>query len=146
MSNTNVAYYIAGFDNNGKRVGSLICDFDPAKDADKLADLKAQAQGLFTDAVIIEPITAADYNAYLSGMVRGADGKPTAYVAPEPTEAEKKAAQKAVLRAEYESGRAELLDSLQAAQLSGNADAVASIQTEYKEFAEAYKAAVEEVG
>ncbi|WP_432643356.1 hypothetical protein [Acidaminococcus sp.] len=146
MSNTNVAYYIAGFDNNGKRVGSLICDFDPAKDADKLADLKTQAQELFTDAAIIEPITAADYNAYLSGMIRGTDGKPIAYVAPEPTDEEKKAAQKTALKTEYESGRAELLDSLQAAQLSGNADAVASIQAEYKEFAEAYKAAVEEVG
>ena len=35
--------------------------------------------------------------------------------------------------------KAELRDSLQAAQLAGNAEAVTSIQAEYKDFAEAYK-------
>lgn len=31
MNNTNVEYYIAGFDADGKRVGSSICEFDPKK-------------------------------------------------------------------------------------------------------------------
>ena len=31
MNNTNVDYYIAGFDADGKRVGSRICEFDPQK-------------------------------------------------------------------------------------------------------------------
>lgn len=77
---------------------------------------------------------------------RQSDGTFAPYVAPEPTAEEKAAAQKAALKAEYEAGKAELQNSLQAAQLAGNTDAVTSIQAEYKEFAEAYKAAVEEVG
>lgn len=77
---------------------------------------------------------------------RQSDGSFAPYVAPVPTAEEQAAAQKAALKAEYEAGKKELLESLQAAQLAGNADAVASIQAEYKEFAEAYKAAVEEVG
>lgn len=77
---------------------------------------------------------------------RQSDGSFSPYVAPDPTEEEQAEAQKAELKAEYEAGKAELLESLQAAQLTGNTDAVASIQAEYKEFAEAYKQAVEEVG
>ena len=42
MNGTNVDYYVAGFDSTGKRVGSIICDFDPNKEknADKLSVLK----------------------------------------------------------------------------------------------------------
>ena len=107
----------------------------------------AKGKAAFEGAAVVEVISADDFGLYLSGdYVRGPEGKPSKYVVPEPTAEEKKAAQKAELKAEYESGKAELLESLQAAQLAGNADAVASIQTEYKEFAEAYKQAVEEVG
>lgn len=42
MNNTNVEYYIAGFDADGKRVGSSICEFDPkkSKNVNKLDELK----------------------------------------------------------------------------------------------------------
>lgn len=105
MNGTNVDYYVSGFDTAGKRVGSLICDFDPNKEknADKLAALIDKAKGLFTDAAVVEVISAADYAMYLSGdYVRGAEGKPAAYVAPEPTAAEKKASAIATIKAKYQ--------------------------------------------
>lgn len=143
---SNVEYYIAGFDASGKRIGSLIFDGNPSNNKDALAAIE-KGKAAFEGAAVVEVISADDYGLYLSGdYVRGDDGHPTKYVAPEPTAEEKTAVQKAALKAEYEAGKAELLNSLQAAQLAGNADAVTSIQTEYKEFAEAYKQAVEEVG
>lgn len=143
---SNVDYYVAGFDAAGKRVGSLIFDGRP-DDSQAVANAVAKGKTAFGDAAVVEVISADDYGLYLSGeYVRGPEGKPIKYVAPEPTAEEKAAVQKAALKAEYEAGKAELLNSLQAAQLAGNADAVTSIQAEYKEFAEAYKQAVEEVG
>lgn len=143
MINTNVDYYVAGFDSTGKRVGSLICDFDPHEHADKLKALEAQAQKLFTNATVVEAITAADFDAYLSGMVRGTDGKPTAYVAPEPTDEEKKAAQQAELTADYKAQVADLTASLQVAELNGDADAKASIQSDFKDLQASYKEGME---
>ncbi len=105
MNGTNVDYYVSGFDTAGKRVGSIICDFDPNKDknVEKLAALKEKAKTLFTDAAVVDVISAADYNQYLTGeYVRGADGKPTAYIAPEPTAAEKKASAIATIKAKYQ--------------------------------------------
>lgn len=32
MTGTNVDYYCAAFDADGKRIYSAICDFDPTKD------------------------------------------------------------------------------------------------------------------
>lgn len=143
---SNVNFYVAGFDTAGKRIGSLIFDGNPSNDKDASAAI-AKGKAAFENAAVVEVISADDYGLYLSGAyVRGPEGKPIKYVAPEPTAEEKAAAQKAALKAEYEAGKAELLNSLQAAQLAGNTDAVASIQAEYKDFAEAYKAAVEEVG
>ena len=143
---SNVEYYIAGFDAAGKRIGSLIFNGKPSNDKDVAAGIE-KGKAAFEGAAVVEVISADDYGLYLSGeYVRGPEGKPIKYVAPEPTAEEKAAVQKAALKAEYEAGKAELLNSLQAAQLAGNADAVTSIQAEYKEFAEAYKQAVEEVG
>lgn len=143
---SNVDFYVAGFDTAGKRIGSLIFDGNPSNDKDASAAIE-KGKAAFAGAAVVEVISADDFSLYLSGdYVRGPEGKPIKYVAPEPTAEEKVAAQKAALKAEYESGKAELLESLQAAQLTGNTDAVASIQAEYKEFAEAYKQAVEEVG
>ena len=105
MSATNVDYYCAGFDTAGKRVGSIICDFNPAKDknADKLQKLLDDGKKLFSDAAIVEVITAEDYDKYVSGeYIRGEDGKPVVYVAPEPTAAEKKAAAIATIKAKYQ--------------------------------------------
>lgn len=143
---SNVDFYVAGFDAAGKRIGSLIFNGKPSNDKDVAAGIE-KGKAAFEGAAVVEVISADDYGLYLSGeYVRGPEGKPIKYAAPEPTAEEKAAAQKAALKAEYEAGKAELLNSLQAAQLAGNADAVTSIQAEYKEFAEAYKQAVEEVG
>lgn len=148
MSATNVDYYCSGFDANGKRVGSIICDFDPEKEKnkDKVNALIEQGKSVFNDAVTVEIINADDYCKYVSGeYVRGSDGKPVEYVAPEPTADEKAAAEKENLAAEYASNKEDMLDALQAAMLAGNTDAVTSIQQDYKDMTEAYKEAVEGV-
>lgn len=103
MTTSNVDYYCAAFDADGKRIYSDICDFDPTKDknADKVQALKDKAKGIVSDASVIEIITADDFNAYLGGKVRGSDGKPTDYIPPEPTESEKKAATISSIKAKY---------------------------------------------
>lgn len=147
MTGTNVDYYAAGFDSDGKRIVSKIVDFDPTKDknADKVAAAIADVKTTVDGVAVAEIISAEDFVAYLNGKVRGSDGKPIDYVAPEPTAAEKAAAEKASLAAEYASNKTDMLSALQAAQLAGNTDAVASIQADYKEMTEAYKTAVEGV-
>lgn len=133
MNGTNVDYYVSGFDTAGKRVGSLICDFDPNKDknAEKLATLKEKAKTLFTDAAVVDVVSASDYNQYLTGeYVRGADGKPTAYIAPEPTAEEQKAKKQAELQSTYESDKEELMKYYLAAALAGDADTQNELRTE----------------
>lgn len=133
MNGTNVDYYVAGFDADGKRVGSLICDFAPNKDknAEKLAALKEKAKTLFTDAAVVDVVSASDYNQYLTGeYVRGADGKPTAYIAPEPTAEEQKAKKQAELQSTYESDKEELMKYYLAAALAGDADTQNELRTE----------------
>ena len=133
MNGTNVDYYVSGFDTAGKRVGSLICVFDPNKDknAEKLAALKEKAKILFTDAAVVDVISAADYNQYLTGeYVRGADGKPTAYIAPEPTAAEKKASAIATIKAKYQTTLETLVEARVKAAMLG-AD-TSKIDSQYK--------------
>lgn len=133
MNGTNVDYYVSGFDTAGKRVGSLICDFDPNKDknAEKLTALKEKAKTLFTDAAVVDVISASDYNQYLTGeYVRGADGKPTAYVAPEPTADEQKAKKQAELQSTYEADKEALMKYYLAAALAGDADTQTELRTE----------------
>lgn len=133
MNGTNVDYYVAGFDADGKRVGSLICDFDPGKDKNtgNLASLTEKAKDLFEDAAVVDVISAADYNQYLTGeYVRGADGKPTAYIAPEPTAEEQKAKKQAELQSTYESDKEELMKYYLAAALAGDADTQNELRTE----------------
>lgn len=104
MNNTNVDYYIAGFDAEGKRVGSRICEFDPQKshNAGKLDALKKGAKELFADATVIEIISADDFNKYISGdYIRGTGGEPIAYAPPEPTEEEKRQMALSTLDKEY---------------------------------------------
>lgn len=132
-SATNVDYYVSGFNSTGKRLGSIICDFDPNKEknADKLSALIDKAKGLFTDAEVVEVISATDYAMYLSGdYVRGAEGKPVAYIAPEPTSAEKKASAIAAVKAKYQP----ILDNLVEARVKAamlGAD-TAKIDSQYK--------------
>ena len=133
MNGTNVDYYVSGFDTAGKRVGSLICDFDPNKDknAEKLAALKEKAKTLFTDAAVVDVVSASDYNQYLTGeYVRGADGKPAAYVAPEPTSAEKKASAIAAIKAKYQPQIDALIEARVKADMMG-AD-TSKIDSRYK--------------
>ncbi len=133
MNGTNVDYYVSGFDTAGKRVGSIICDFDPNKDknVEKLAALKEKAKTLFTDAAVVDVVSAADYNQYLTGeYVRGADGKPTAYIAPEPTAAEKKASAIATIKAKYQTTLDTLVEARVKAAMLG-AD-TSKIDSQYK--------------
>ena len=129
---SNVDYYVAGFDASGKRVGSLIFNGRP-DDSQAVADAVAKGKAAFDDAVVVEVINADDYGMYLSGdYVRGADGTPVKYVAPEPTEAEKKADQ-----------QAELTTALQVAELNGDAAAKASIQSDFRDLQASYKDGME---
>lgn len=132
-SATNVDYYVSGFDTAGKRVGSLICDFDPNKDknAAKLAALMEKAKTLFTDAAVVDVVSASDYNQYLTGeYIRGSDGKPAAYVAPEPTSAEKKASAIAAIKAQYQPQIDALIEARVKADMMG-AD-TSKIDSRYK--------------
>lgn len=105
MTGTNVDYYCAAFNADGKRIYSEICDFDPAKEknTDKVQALKDKAKEAVPDAAVVEIITADDFNEYLDGKVRGSDGKPTDYIPPETTETEKKTATINAIKAKYNS-------------------------------------------
>lgn len=136
MNNTNVDYYIAGFDAEGKRVGSRICEFDPQKshNAGKLGALKKGAKELFADATVIEIISAEDFNKYISGdYIRGTGGKPIAYAPPEPTEEEKRQMALSALDQEY-AGR---LNSLELEMAKAKAIEDEDLYTELKEEREA---------
>lgn len=133
MSATNVDYYCAGFDKDGKRVGSIICDFNPTKDKnkDKLTALIEKGKSLFSDATVVEIIGAEDYDKYVSGeYIRGTDGKPVAYVAPEPTAAEKKASAIATIKAKYQPQLDRLVESRVKAEMLGSD--TSKIDTQYK--------------
>lgn len=133
MSATNVDYYCAGFDSTGKRVGSVICDFNPAKDknTERVQKLLEEGKKLFSDAAVVEIITAEDYDKYVSGeYIRGEDGKPAAYVAPEPTAAEKKASAIATIKAKYQPQLDSLVEARVKAEMLGSD--TSKIDTQYK--------------
>lgn len=133
MSATNVDYYCAGFDDAGKRVGSVICDFNPTKDknTERVQKLLEEGKKLFSDAAVVEIITAEDYAKYVSGeYIRGADGKPAAYVAPEPTAAEKKASAIATIKAKYQPQLDSLVEARVKAEMLGSD--TSKIDTQYK--------------
>lgn len=133
MSATNVDYYCAGFDDAGKRVGSLICDFNPTKDknTERVQKLLEEGKKLFSDAAVVEIITAEDYDKYVSGeYIRGEDGKPVTYVAPEPTSAEKKASAISAIKAKYQPQLDSLVDARVKAEMLGSD--TSKIDTQYK--------------
>lgn len=136
MNSSNVDFYIAGFGADGKRVGSLICELNPTKDknAGELNALKKEAKELFTDATVIEIISAEDFNKYISGdYIRGTDGKPIAYAPPEPTEEEKRQMALSALDKEY----AEKLSNLEIEMAKAKAIEDEDLYTELKEEREA---------
>ena len=133
MSATNVKYYCSGFDKDGKRVGSIICDFDPekSKNKEKLQALIEEGKGIFSDADVVEIISADDYDKYVSGeYIRGADGRPAVYVPPEPTAAEKKASAIATIRAKYQPQLDSLVEARVKAEMLGSD--TSKIDTQYK--------------
>lgn len=144
----NTQHYVAGFNASGRRVVTILCEYDPMdpSSASLLQADKEKAAKLASDATVIELIDQATFEQYMSNCVRDMQtGKPIPYVAPEPTAEEKAAAEKAKLASEYEANKSEMLNALQSATLAGNTDAVASIQQDYKDMTAAYKEAVEGV-
>lgn len=133
MSNTNVDWYIAGFDGDGKRVYSAICLYDPndAKNADKIKALHEAAKAAGGDAIKTTAIITADeYNEYLNNnCVRDAKtGKPVPYVAPPPTAAETATAKIAEIRAKYQPQFEALIEAKVKADLMGTDTAALSKQ------------------
>lgn len=144
----NTQHYVAGFNASGRRVVTILCEYDPTDPSSEslLQADKEKAAKLASDATVIELIDQATFEQYMSNCVRDMHtGKPIPYVAPEPTAEEKAAAEKAKLASEYEANKSEMLNALQSATLAGNTDAVASIQQDYKDMTAAYKEAVEGV-
>ena len=145
----NTQYYVAGFNASGRRVVTILCEYnptDPSSESLLQAD-KEKAAKLASDAAVIELIDQATFEQYMSNCVRDmSTGKPIPYVAPEPTAAEKAAAEKAQIDSDYNASVADLQASLQIAQLNNDADAIASIQAEKVDLDTAYKEAIAEVG
>lgn len=133
MNSSNVDFYIAGFGADGKRVGSIICDFNPEKNPKKLKEALAEAKEKFPEAVVVEPIGVDAFNQYLAGYIRGADGKPIKYVAPEPTEEEKRQMALSALDKEY----AEKLSNLEIEMAKAKAIEDEDLYAELKEEREA---------
>ena len=89
---------------------------------------------MFTDATVIEIISAEDFNKYISGdYIRGTDGKPIAYAPPEPTEEEKRQMALSALDKEY----AEKLSNLEIEMAKAKAIEDEDLYTELKEEREA---------
>lgn len=141
---SNVKYYVCAFDNAGKRIGCDISSFGP--DDGKAVEIVTNAKNKFTDAAVVEIVTADIYNQYLAGCVRDmTTGKPIEYVAPEPTAAEKKASQAAAVAAKYEPQITDLKDALATATLAGDTATVTELQTEYTALMAAYTAELEAI-
>lgn len=144
----NTQHYVAGFNASGRRVVTILCEYDPTDPSSEslLQADKEKAAKLASDATVIELIDQATFEQYMSNCVRDMQtGKPIPYVAPEPTAEEKAAAEKAKLTSEYEANKQEMLAAMQSAALAGNTDAVTSLQQDYKDMTAAYKEAVEGV-
>lgn len=143
--------YLIKFGEDGRRGATYAAGVHYSVKRDGTAvDGKIKVQELLNQGFVF--VETADYlnllgnNEAQQEYCRQSDGTYAPYVAPEPTAEEQAAAEKASLDAEYEANKAEMLTALQAAQLAGNTDAVTSIQQDYQDMTEAYKAAVEEVG
>ena len=96
--------YIAGFDKDGKRVITLLCEFDAQdpSNAAKVQEQKDKAAEMAKAAVVIELIDQATFEQYMNNCVRDMEtGKPVPYIPPEPTAEEKQAAELSKLDSEY---------------------------------------------
>lgn len=142
--------YLIQFGDDGRRGATYAANvhYYVAQDG-TVTDGSVKVQDLLDQGFVF--VSSKDYNNLLGNnedrqeYCRQADGTFAPYVAPEPTAEEKATAEKAALAYEYEANKSEMLTALQAAQLAGNTDAVASIQQDYKDMTAAYKEAVEGV-
>jgi len=145
MIGTNVDYYAAGFDADGKRIVSKIVFFDPqkSKNADKVTALLNEVRATAEGVTVAEIISAEDYVEYLAGKIRGADGKPVEYIPPEPTAEEKAASTAASIAAKYNPQLSALKDNLVTAVLTGDEELQTEIKEEYAELMAEYNKELE---
>ena len=57
---SNVSNYVAGFDESGKRIGSIIFDGDPASEKDVAAAVE-KGKATFLHPAVLEVISADDF-------------------------------------------------------------------------------------
>ena len=135
MNATNVNYYIVGFKSDGSRVAGKICMFDPIKHQDKLEAETEKMKADNADIVTVKAVTTEDYmnllgnNADSKEYILSGDTyipKPD-YV---PTEAEKKQAAIATIKAKYQPTLDSLVEARVKAAMLG-AD-TAKIDGQYK--------------
>ena len=129
----NTQHYVAGFDASGRRLVTILCEYDPADSSNEslLQADKEKAAKLASDATVIELIDQATFKQYMDNCVRDMEtGKPIPYVALEPTDAEKKAAAIATIKAKYQPTLDSLVEARVKAAMLG-AD-TAKIDSQYK--------------
>lgn len=135
MNATNVDYYIAGFKADGSRAVGKICMFDPIKHPDKLDAEATKMKADNADIVTVKAVTTEDYMNLLGNNANSKEyilsgetfvPKPD-YV---PTEAEKKQAAIAAIKAKYQPTLDSLVDARVKATMLG-AD-TAKIDSQYK--------------
>lgn len=131
--------YLSKFDEDGRRIATVLDDIHFSTDAEKQA---------YLDDGYVET-SEEDYAYYVgnrgngangTGYIRGADGKPTDAPAVVVTTAQKQAS----IAADYESQIGELKDALATATLAGDESLIAELKTEYAEVKSEYEAALKE--
>lgn len=135
MNATNVDYYIVGFKSDGSRAAGKICMFDPIKHPDKL---EAEAEKIKADNADIVTVKAVTTEDYMNLLGNNADSKEyilsgdTYIPKPDyvPTEAEKKQAAIATIKAKYQPTLDSLVEARVKAAMLG-AD-TAKIDSQYK--------------
>lgn len=144
--NTNVDYYAAGFDKNGKRVVTMICSYNPTKNIykNKINELLEKVKATSEDVVVAEIISSDDFDLYVNqNYVRDSEtGKPIPYVAPDPTPEEIAAANRAAIDAEYNQNKKLMEEYMQTAILRGDTETQKSISEDFIAMQEAYAAAI----
>ncbi|MDY2965175.1 MAG: hypothetical protein SOR58_03130 [Megasphaera massiliensis] len=142
----NTPYYVAGFDKSGRRVVTILCEYDPTNPSSEkmLQADKEKAVKMASDASVIEVIDQDTFGMYMNNCIRDmVTGKPILYVAPEPTAEERKASAAASVAAIYNPQLAELKDNLVTAVLTGDTALQEEIKKEYAELVAEYNAKLE---
>lgn len=142
----NTPYYVAGFDKSGRRVVTILCEYDPTNPSSEkmLQADKEKAVKMASDASVIEVIDQDTFEMYMNNCIRDmVTGKPIPYVAPEPTAEERKASAAASVAAIYNPQLAELKDNLVTAVLNGDEELQEEIKKEYADLMSAYNSELE---